>query len=85
MSSVSYADLTAATARKFMSEVDYESLKRTIVLDVYFERLQYSVVRHFPSMTADTFIANIGMYNVHALFGVSCRPFQFPMCAHLIG
>jgi hypothetical protein len=63
---VSYAKFPSPTMRRFVPHVDmYNS---TIILDVFHEHLEYTVIKHYPSMTADTFIANLGNRSLSTSF-----------------
>lgn len=43
-----------------MSEQEKAKMKHTIILDVYFEKLEYTMVKHYRAMSVHGFIANLG-------------------------
>lgn len=58
---ISYARFPLEHANKFViSDEEWSKMKNSIILDVYYERSEYTVIKHFSSMTVHSFIANIG-------------------------
>lgn len=81
---ISHAKFPSPIIRRFvMHEEEMDSYNSTIILDVFHEHLEYTVIKHYPSMTADTFIANLGNFSFN--FNI-LRLFLFSFCLipHLI-
>ncbi|KRZ58202.1 Acid-sensing ion channel 5 [Trichinella nativa] len=58
---VSYLKFPIDETRRFVeSDEQWEEMKNSIVLDIYFERLGFTLIKHYPSMTEQGFLANIG-------------------------
>uniref|UniRef100_A0A914XR84 Uncharacterized protein n=1 Tax=Plectus sambesii TaxID=2011161 RepID=A0A914XR84_9BILA len=59
--SVSYARFPAPEARFFVAnDSEWEQLTHTIILEVFYTSLDYTVIKHMVSMTANSFVAQIG-------------------------
>lgn len=58
---ISYAKFPLQQANKFAAVDDeWSKMQNSIILDVYYERSEYTVIKHFSAMTVHSFIANIG-------------------------
>ncbi|CAJ0583035.1 unnamed protein product, partial [Mesorhabditis spiculigera] len=58
---VSYAKFPSQSARFFVpTDEDWERLKSTIIIDVYYKDLQYTVIKHVIAMPLQSLIAQIG-------------------------
>uniref|UniRef100_A0A915IKP4 Amiloride-sensitive sodium channel n=1 Tax=Romanomermis culicivorax TaxID=13658 RepID=A0A915IKP4_ROMCU len=57
----SYAKFPSDIMRQFVDSHDeWSQMQNTIVLDVYYERFEYTLIRHHAAMTSHSFIANLG-------------------------
>ncbi|KHN88751.1 Acid-sensing ion channel 1 [Toxocara canis] len=58
---VSYAHFPAKHTRFFVeNDTEWESLQSTIILEVYYTSLDFTVIKHMVAMTPSSFIAQIG-------------------------
>lgn len=58
---LSYTNFPSRDAENLTKSKDeWEQMKNSIILDVYYERFEFTVIKHYPAMTVDSFIANIG-------------------------
>lgn len=58
---LSYTTFPSKDAENLTSSKEqWEKMKNSIILDVYYERFEYTVIKHYPAMTVHSFIANVG-------------------------
>lgn len=58
---ISYSKFPSDDARRFtVSEAEWVRMKNTIIIDIYYEKLEYTLIKHYRAMTIHGFIANLG-------------------------
>ncbi|PAV84359.1 hypothetical protein WR25_20814 [Diploscapter pachys] len=57
---LSYAPLSTNMVSKLTNGTQKESLKRTIILDIFYEQLEYTTIKHVVAMPLPSLIAQIG-------------------------
>ncbi len=59
--SLSYANFPSPLARELVEdEREWRQLQNTIVIEMFFEHLEYTLIKHENSQTPNSFIAQIG-------------------------
>lgn len=60
-SAISYSKFPSEEAREFAkSEEEWTRMKNTIIVDLYYEKLEFTRIKHYRAMTIHGFIANLG-------------------------
>lgn len=57
---ISYAKFPAKTFFEYIPDGNEKEWSQYIILDIFYEKLEYTIIKHYESMPNVTFIANLG-------------------------